>query len=388
MLVCLSRRLLTSTILAAACMAALLAGAQTASADGGVVAVDDAYSTNMNQATVISAPGVLANDTVPSGGHLTAGVQTPPSRGTLRLNADGSFRYTPDLDFLGSETWQYYVIDGLGGRAIGTVTVTVNRIGVNVVPDSYAVGSDHYLNVAAPGILSNDTDPGGVGLSVLSVTQPANGSVVAYGDGSFSYLPGTGFAGTDQFTYVATNGISQGSSTVSIVVTAGGGGDATQGAGGGGSGAAGGGGAIPGSLPQLPVIDANGALPGTSDGSAPDLKVTATSKRTSKRSWKVTGTLTNIGTGATSGDVSVVTSVSRGVTVASVKAPKGWTCKPVKKNWTCTTKNALAPTAKAALTYTVTTTKGAKRTVGLTATAVGDRVAKNNTVLVKVPAKA
>jgi hypothetical protein len=336
----------------------------------------------LNQTLVVDAPGVLGNDSASSGQTLTAGLQTPPNRGSVTLNPDGSFRFTPGLNFLGTVTWQYYAIDGVGGRAVGTVTMTVNRIDINVLADSYAVGANHYLNVAAPGLLVNDSDPGGNTLSVRTVTQPANGSLVGYTDGSFSYLPDAGFVGTDQFTYQAGNGLSQGSATVDIVVTEGGGGDAVQ------SAAPAGADAAAGSLPKLPVVDVNASLPGTSSATAPDLKVTAMRKRTASRSWRVVGTVKNVGNAATTARISLVSRAAKGVTVKSVRAPKGWTCKKAKQKWTCTTKKVLAPTAKAVLTYTVKTTKGARRTLRLSATTVGDTVARNNTVLVKVPAKA
>ena len=59
------------------------------------VAAPDSYTTNRNTALVVAAPGVLANDTDPNGDALTAVLVTNPSHGTLTLNANGSFTYTP-----------------------------------------------------------------------------------------------------------------------------------------------------------------------------------------------------------------------------------------------------------------------------------------------------
>ena len=47
----------------------------------------------------MAAPGVLGNDTDPDGDPLTAVLVTGPSHGSLTLNADGSFTYTPAADF-------------------------------------------------------------------------------------------------------------------------------------------------------------------------------------------------------------------------------------------------------------------------------------------------
>jgi len=76
----------------------------------------------------------LANDNDLDGDTLT--VNTTPivnvTNGTLVLNADGSFTYTPNSGFSGLDTFTYQITDGNGGSAQGTVTLTV--VGVNDVP--------------------------------------------------------------------------------------------------------------------------------------------------------------------------------------------------------------------------------------------------------------
>src|SRR6185369_8740773 len=51
-----------------------------------------------------------------------------PSNGTLTLNADGTFTYNPNLDFNGTDTFQYQVLDGNGGTDVGLVTITVTSM--------------------------------------------------------------------------------------------------------------------------------------------------------------------------------------------------------------------------------------------------------------------
>ena len=63
--------------------------------------------------------GVLANDTDADGDVLAASLLTDVSHGTLTLNADGSFTYTPDADFFGTDTFDYTVSDGNGGVGAG-----------------------------------------------------------------------------------------------------------------------------------------------------------------------------------------------------------------------------------------------------------------------------
>jgi hypothetical protein len=62
------------------------------------VAVDDAYTTDEDTPLNVVAPGVLGNDSDADGDPLTAILNTGVSNGTLTLNADGSFDYTPNAN--------------------------------------------------------------------------------------------------------------------------------------------------------------------------------------------------------------------------------------------------------------------------------------------------
>src|SRR5207253_2199841 len=63
------------------------------------VAVADSYSTDEDTPLSVSAPGVLGNDTDADGGTLNATLVSNVSNGTLVLNSDGSFSYTPNSNF-------------------------------------------------------------------------------------------------------------------------------------------------------------------------------------------------------------------------------------------------------------------------------------------------
>jgi large repetitive protein len=155
---------------------------------------------------------VLANDTDADGDALTAGMPTEPANGTLVLNADGSFTYTPDAGFNGNDTFTYMAHDPDGGMDTATVTVTVaaappppppDNTPPVAVDDAYATDFETALNVAAPGVLANDTDADGDALTAGMPTEPANGTLVLNADGSFTYTPDAGFSGNDTFTYMA-----------------------------------------------------------------------------------------------------------------------------------------------------------------------------------------
>ncbi len=75
----------------------------------------DAYATTSGVLLrVTAAAGVLANDTDDDSPKtsLTSVVVTPPSRGVLVLNADGSFNYVPPNGFVGTITFTYVANDG------------------------------------------------------------------------------------------------------------------------------------------------------------------------------------------------------------------------------------------------------------------------------------
>ena len=67
------------------------------------VAVNDAFSVDEDNVLNVSASGVLANDSDVDADPLTAVLVTSPSSGTLTLSFDGSFTYTPNADFNGSD---------------------------------------------------------------------------------------------------------------------------------------------------------------------------------------------------------------------------------------------------------------------------------------------
>jgi hypothetical protein len=78
------------------------------------LAVADNYQTTKNTPLVIAAPGVLGNDTDPFNLPLTAVIVTPPAanRGTLNLNANGGFTFTPFNNFTGDATFSYKTYNG------------------------------------------------------------------------------------------------------------------------------------------------------------------------------------------------------------------------------------------------------------------------------------
>ena len=178
------------------------------------IAVDDDVETDEDTAVTFS---VLGNDSDPDGDPLFAFVLDEPLNGRLEDNGDGTFTYTPDADFNGTETLEYVAVDDTDGFASAFINITVNP--VNDGPDA----ADDFA-VTDPGVpvnidvLANDSDVEGDTLEVVSVSDGANGTVVIESDGTVTYTPGEGFSGGDTFTYEVSDG-NGGTATATVTVS-------------------------------------------------------------------------------------------------------------------------------------------------------------------------
>lgn len=189
-------------------------------ASTGPVASPDAYTMPGNTTLSEVAPGVLANDI--SATPMSAVLVTTTSHGTLALNADGSFAYTPVTGFAGIDSFTYRATNGASGNVV-TVMITV-QLPPTAADDAYGVVGGTTLSVPAPGVLGNDSMPLGVPVSAVLVTGPtklAGGSFVLNADGSFSYWTKNLTAMTDSFTYRAHVGtLDSAPATVTIAIAA------------------------------------------------------------------------------------------------------------------------------------------------------------------------
>ena len=142
------------------------------------VAVDDSYATDEDTPLTVAAAGVLANDDDANGDPLAAVVTSGPSNGVLSLNPNGSFVYTPNANFAGTDSFTYAVSDGNGNSDEATATIAVAA--VNDAPDgaadAYATLTGTALSIgAAEGLLANDTDVEGGTVAVAAVEGSAAG---------------------------------------------------------------------------------------------------------------------------------------------------------------------------------------------------------------------
>ena len=195
---------------------------------------DDVYQRLPNESVSIPAPGVLDNDGIPGNAPLTAEKVSDPSRGTVTLNPDGSFTYSPTHPQLLSPDEFEYKAKGAGKESnVARVIIQVNQGETPQCPgqehpnapcpDQYTTEEDQTKVVsAAQGVLANDPHSDNLVASLLEA--PDHGTVVLNANGGFTYNPDDDFFGTDTFVYTATKlpgappGIG-GNATVTIIVT-------------------------------------------------------------------------------------------------------------------------------------------------------------------------
>ena len=173
--------------------------------------VNDQYSTNQDTVLNVPAAGVLENDTLCGVGNVT--LETDVSHGSLTLNDNGSFSYTPSPGFFGDDTFVYSFSQQLADIVRPATFVPIEDHGVVTIhvlstcstllrDDAYATSQDTPLGIAPSGVLVNDT------ICFLNdgpvvVTPPSHGTVTNFDNqaGGFTYTPNAGFTGTDTFTY-------------------------------------------------------------------------------------------------------------------------------------------------------------------------------------------
>lgn len=187
-------------------------------------AFNDYFIANEDQAIT---GNVLLNDSDVDGDviKVQSGVVTTAQGVAITLAEDGSFTYTPLVNFNGEDSFEYTLEDAHGNTE--TATATLDVISVNDAP---VATDDNFIGiedtVLTGNVLSNngngaDGDPDGDVVNVVAVTGLATalgGSVDIDSDGEFTYTPAANVFGTDSFTYTLEDG-KGGQSTATVQVT-------------------------------------------------------------------------------------------------------------------------------------------------------------------------
>ncbi|MFZ1752623.1 MAG: Ig-like domain-containing protein, partial [Caldilineaceae bacterium] len=153
-------------------------------------------------------------------GHLRLVVVGAAGNGAAVANDDDSITYTPRPNFYGEDSFSYTIEDSSGSQASARVRVLVRAVADAPQPVEDAAVTEEDTPVALMP-QANDVDNDGVGVQIVSFSQPAHGSVVQNADGSFTYTPAPGFRGVDSFVYTLsgqTRMAAAGSGRVTVLV--------------------------------------------------------------------------------------------------------------------------------------------------------------------------
>lgn len=175
------------------------------------VAQNHAYTTPY--ATAVNGNAATGSSDPNAGDVLSFAQLSNPAHGTVSMNADGSYTYTPNAGFAGTDTFTYQVSDGKGGTATATETITITPPNLLAVNDSYTTPFNTALTTGA----AATADSFAAGSSFAATSVPQHGSVVMNTDGSYTYTPNSGFAGMDFFTYRITDPTGQVSTATEII---------------------------------------------------------------------------------------------------------------------------------------------------------------------------
>lgn len=183
-----------------------------------LTAVKDTYTVNEDEVLTVGAEeGVLNNDINPDDGALTARLVDDVSAGSLVLNSNGSFAYTPEQDYYGSDAFSYRIYDGTSYSNTVIVQLTINPVNDPPVAEDQIVLT--RLNTPVEITLTAIDDEGG-GSSYLSgvnnnsnltfelLSYPEHGELPEDPDLPYLvYTPDLDFLGIDQFMFKVNDGV-------------------------------------------------------------------------------------------------------------------------------------------------------------------------------------
>ena len=165
---------------------------------------------------------VLFNDRASSGSDLRLVEALDPQHGSATLAGDRrSLVYEPDAGFSGSDVVRYVVTDG---RSTDTSELLVTVVALAPLSNRAPTARDDDARTSegvpvVVQVLANDADPDGDSLQIVAIMPPRNGFTDQTPNGAgITYMPMSGFSGTDRFRYVVTDGSARDTATVTVLV--------------------------------------------------------------------------------------------------------------------------------------------------------------------------
>ncbi|MCZ2140621.1 MAG: tandem-95 repeat protein, partial [Bacteroidia bacterium] len=181
---------------------------------------------DINQ-TIVNIP---VNGTVATNDHVIPGsvftpIGTMANGGTLVMNPDGSYIYTPPADFIGRDSISYVACSPVP-TICDTTTLTIIVTPLNSQYTNTVIAQDDYATTpkntpVTMCLLCNDSDPQGNTISNPTIiANPSHGTVTVNPNGTVVYTPAPGYVGKDVYQYtICDNGVPVACDTAYAYVT-------------------------------------------------------------------------------------------------------------------------------------------------------------------------
>lgn len=180
-------------------------------------AIDDKIKIIKNIKVNINA---VSNDTSINKSPLKITNYDPVSKnnGKITKEENNTLEYTPPIDFIGVDTFEYTIEDGNKITSTATVTITVKDKNHDPIAIKDMVSTEQDTAITIPDIIANDTDPDNNPLTItlFDKTSKQGGKVKKGDNGLFTYTPKSKFLGEDSFTYIISDG--KGGTAVGTVI--------------------------------------------------------------------------------------------------------------------------------------------------------------------------
>jgi len=189
------------------------AGPEDTPQSGNVLANDSDVDGNALVVTQYTIGGVA---------HAAGTPATLAGIGTLLINADGSYTYTPATNYNGPVPVATYTLSD--GTVTQSATLSLSVTPVNDAPDAVDDLASAAINTPTTiAVLANDTDADGDALTVTGalLADPTRGTVVVNANGTLSFTPATNVSGPVLITYTISDGHG-GTDSASVTVNVGG----------------------------------------------------------------------------------------------------------------------------------------------------------------------
>jgi gliding motility-associated-like protein len=155
---------------------------------------------------------IKSNDTDAEGNALTVTIVSNPTNGTLTVNTDGTYKYSPNTNYTGTDQFTYTVKDPAPLTSnTGTVKITISGgANPNTAPLAVADADNTLVNqVVYTNVLANDSDPNNdpftISVTASGLRAPSNGTIQLMGNKLIKYTPNANFTGTDTYEYQITD---------------------------------------------------------------------------------------------------------------------------------------------------------------------------------------